>query len=169
MYPQSSCAEPDVYMIPTTLWYTWIQHSSLWYHLPMPMGGSAWSAPKPGEPLKKYPPAKREDNVDKILEPVYGFYVDNTWRDYDYGIDNLAFSGGGLRGFAYTGALKVSYRPLASVYQVVAIQRALDISRSLCFTRLHNGDTIARPRGRGMVCPLWVQSLNRVLHLLGPT
>ena len=44
--------------------------------------------------------------------------------------------------------------------------RALSITRAPFFNGTHNGHTIARPLGRGMVCLLWVQSLNYVLPLL---
>ena len=34
--------------------------------------------------------------------------LDQEWKIYDYDIENLVFSGGGIKGYSYIGALKVS-------------------------------------------------------------
>jgi len=34
--------------------------------------------------------------------------LDQEWKTYEYDIENLAFSGGGIKGYSYIGALKVS-------------------------------------------------------------
>ncbi len=61
--------------------------------------------------LKRIPVRCHEDTDDDIIKEVnqQNCYtdLDLEWKTYDYSIENLVFSGGGIKGYSYIGALKV--------------------------------------------------------------
>ena len=54
-------------------------------------------------------------NVDRCIRDGYQKYrkevlSDSTWKDTDHHIENLVFSGGGIKSYAFIGALQVSLK-----------------------------------------------------------
>ena len=54
-------------------------------------------------------------NVDRCIRDGYQKYrkevlSDSTWKDTDHHIENLVFSGGGIKSYAFIGALQVSFK-----------------------------------------------------------